>query len=117
MLSCAAKVRMIFIAAAVTLCMASPTAADSKSIEQAAHGAYVAAINSNDVDTLLADLTEDIVYQSPGEPEIVGKAAVRKWLAEYFGTTRTHWQKNLDRFRSERRLGVRALHLQIDRHR
>jgi ketosteroid isomerase-like protein len=72
---------------------AAARASDNQSIEQAAHGAYVAAINSNDVDTLLADLTDDIVYQSPGEPEIVGKAAVRRWLAEYFGATRTYWEK------------------------
>ena len=38
-------------------------------------------------------MTDDIVYQSPGEPEIIGKAAVRKWLTDYFGTTRTHWEK------------------------
>jgi ketosteroid isomerase-like protein len=42
---------------------------------------------------LVADLTDDIVYQSPGEPEIVGKAAVRKWIAAYFGSIRTHWEK------------------------
>jgi len=93
MLACASSCRKVCILASIALCVGSAQAADSKSIEQAAHGAYVAAINSNDVDTLLADLTDDIVYQSPGEPEIVGKAAVRKWLAEYFGTTRTHWDK------------------------
>jgi hypothetical protein len=36
----------------------------------AAHGAYVDAINSNDTETLMADLTGDIVYQAPNEPEI-----------------------------------------------
>jgi hypothetical protein len=30
----------------------------------------------------MTDLTDDIVYKLPGEPEIVGKAAVRNWLAE-----------------------------------
>jgi ketosteroid isomerase-like protein len=50
----------------------------------AAHGDYVAAINSNDTETLMADLTDDIVYQAPGESEIIGKDAVRKWAAEYF---------------------------------
>jgi ketosteroid isomerase-like protein len=77
--------------AAVTATAAK--AADNQSIEQAAHGAYVTAINSNDVDTLLADLTDDVVYQSPGEAEIIGKPAVRRWLAEYFGATRTYWEK------------------------
>jgi ketosteroid isomerase-like protein len=86
-------VRKVLVAASVTLCMASATGPDPRSIEEAAHGAYVSAINTNDVDTLLADLTDDIVYQSPGEAEIVGKAAVRKWLAAYFGAARTHWEK------------------------
>ena len=93
MLSCATCFRVVVIVASMTLSMASAKALDSESIERAAHDACVSAINSNDVDTLLADLTDDIVYQSPGEPEIVGKAAVRKWLAEYFGATRTHWEK------------------------
>jgi ketosteroid isomerase-like protein len=93
MLSYVPRFPKILIVASILLCTASATAADNKSIEQAAHGAYVTAINSNNVDTLLADLTDDIVYQSPGEPEIVGKAAVRKWLADYFGATRTHWEK------------------------
>jgi hypothetical protein len=53
--------------------------ADTGAIEAAAHGAYVDAINSNNLKTLVADLTDDIVYQSPGEPEIFGKAAVRQW--------------------------------------
>jgi ketosteroid isomerase-like protein len=42
------------------------------------------AINSNDTETLMAELTDDIVYQAPNEPEIVGKDAVRKWVAKYF---------------------------------
>jgi ketosteroid isomerase-like protein len=93
MLGCVPSARMVCLVASIALYVGSAQAADSKSIEQAAHGAYVAAINSNDVDTLLADLTDDIVYQSPGEPEIVGKSAVRTWLAAYFGSTRTHWEK------------------------
>jgi len=79
--------------AAMACCIARALAADSKSVKHAAHGAYVTAINSNNVDTLLADLTDDIVYQSPGEPEIVGKAAVRKWLEAYFGAYHTRWEK------------------------
>jgi hypothetical protein len=30
----------------------------------------------------MTDLTDDIVYKLPGEPEIVGEAAVRNGLAE-----------------------------------
>lgn len=93
MLRCATPYRMVCFVATMMLCTASTVAADNKSIEKVAHDAYVAAINSNDVDTLLADLTDDIVYQSPGEPELVGRAAVRTWLAEYFGATRAHLEK------------------------
>jgi ketosteroid isomerase-like protein len=66
---------------------------DVAAIETAAHGGYVAAINSNDVDTLMSDLTDDIVYQAPDAPEVKGKRAVRAWVAGYFGAYRTHWEK------------------------
>ena len=45
MLGYANRLGVVFGVAAVTLAMASAIASDSKSIEQAAHGAYVAAIN------------------------------------------------------------------------
>ena len=54
----------------------APTAATSVASDETAHAvhaAYVDAINTNDVDKLMAVLTDDIVYQSPHEPEIVGK--------------------------------------------
>jgi ketosteroid isomerase-like protein len=66
---------------------------DGKAIEAAAHGAYLAAINSNNVDKLMATVTDDIVYQSPGEPEIVGKDAVRKWAAGYVDAYSFKWEK------------------------
>lgn len=64
-----------------------------QAIEKTAHGDYVAAINSNDVDTLTSDLTDDVVYQAPGAPEVVGKPAVKAWAASYFGAYRTRWEK------------------------
>ena len=71
----------------------APDAVNVRAIEEAAHGSYVAAINSNDVDTLVADLTDDIVYQAPGAPEVIGKAAVQAWVAGYFAAYRTKWEK------------------------
>jgi|SRR5437868_2272852 len=70
-----------------------PREVDMRAIEIAAHGHYVAAINSNDVDRLMSDLTDDIVYQSPGAPEVVGKTAVKTWVSSYFAAYRTKWQK------------------------
>lgn len=58
-----------------------------------AHEAYVVAINTNDLDSLLAMLTEDVVYLPPNEPALVGKAAVRPWAAEYLKAFKIHWEK------------------------
>jgi ketosteroid isomerase-like protein len=58
-----------------------------------AHEAYAAAINTNDLDSLLAMLTEDVVYLAPNEPALVGKAAVRPWAAEYLKQFKIHWEK------------------------
>ncbi len=66
---------------------------DTKAVEAAAHGGYVAAINSNNVDTLMDGLTDDVVYQAPGAPEVIGKAAVREWVSGYFGAYQTKWEK------------------------
>lgn len=66
---------------------------DVAAIEKAAHEGYVNAINSNDLDTLMETLTDDIVYQAPGAPEVVGKEAVREWLAGYIAAYNTKWEK------------------------
>jgi ketosteroid isomerase-like protein len=82
---------------ATTGCSRTPAsvspAASTEAIEHAAHGGYVAAINSNDVETLMGSLTDDIVYQAPGGPEVIGKAAVRTWVAGYLAAYRTRWEK------------------------
>lgn len=84
---------------AITACVtslllpATAFAEDTKTIAEEAHHAYVTAINSNDTDTLMAAMTSDIVYQSPGEPEVVGQAAVRKWVQDYFGAYKSVWDK------------------------
>jgi ketosteroid isomerase-like protein len=58
-----------------------------------AHDAYVEAINSNDIDAVTAMMTDDVVFQSPGAPEVIGKAAVRDWIAGYLATFHTRWEK------------------------
>lgn len=68
-------------------------AADVAAIEAAAHGGYVAAINSNDAEKLKAVLTNDVVYQAPGAPELIGKDAVGKWVGGYFAAYQTKWEK------------------------
>ena len=65
---------------------------------QLAHEAYVTAVNSNDLATLLGMLTEDVVFLSPNQPVIVGKAAVRPWLEAYLKAFKTHWDKPVQEF-------------------
>jgi ketosteroid isomerase-like protein len=80
---------------------AATTAADTAAIDVAAHqahDAYVTAINSNNLETLLAVLTEDVVFLSAHEPAMVGKAAVRPWLEGYLEAFTTHWDKPVQEF-------------------
>lgn len=68
---------------------------DAKADESAhrAHDAYVAAINSNDLETFLAMLTDDVVFMAPNAPRLVGKDAVREWAAPYLEAYQIHWEK------------------------
>ncbi len=83
----------ITLAACAPKAPAAPTAAEVAAIGEAAHKAYVDAINSNSTDAVMAVLTDDVVYQAPHEPEIIGKAAVRAWVDGYFGAYGTVWKK------------------------
>lgn len=70
----------------------------SDAIARRAHEAYTAAINSNNLDSLLAMCTGDVVYLSPNEPVVAGKAAVRAWGAAYLKAYTIHWDKTVDEF-------------------
>jgi ketosteroid isomerase-like protein len=74
---------------------ATPHAAteDVAAIQEAAHDGYVEAINNNDVDGMMEVLTDDIVYQGAGDPEIIGKPAVREFIAAYLDAYETQWDK------------------------
>ena len=65
---------------------------------QLAHEAYVMAVNSNDLATLLGLLTEDVVFLPPNQPIIVGKAAARLWAEAYLKAFKTHWDKPVQEF-------------------
>jgi len=76
---------------------AATAAGDDRGAHQV-HEAYVTAINSNNLDTLLGVLTEDVVFLAPQEPVMVGKAAVRPWLEGYLKAFKTHWDKPVQEF-------------------
>jgi len=80
---------------------APPTSSSNAASDSAAHRAhqeYVDAINSNNLDSLMAMLTEDVVFLSANEPVMVGKAAVRPWVAGYYDAYHTHWDKPVQEF-------------------
>jgi ketosteroid isomerase-like protein len=60
-----------------------------------AHDQYVAAINSNRLDSWLGTLDDDVVYLVPNRPAIVGKESVGSWAAEYLDGNTTHWTKSV----------------------
>ena len=70
-------------------------------VDEAAHLAhvhYTDAINSNDIDSLMGMMTDDVVFLAAHSPPMVGKAAVRAWAAAYYDTFKTHWDKDNKEF-------------------
>lgn len=72
--------------------------ADVESAAHEAHQAYVDAINSNDVERMLAMLTDDVVFLPPNSPVMIGKETLRPWLEGYVAAFRTHWDKPVHEF-------------------
>ncbi len=59
-----------------------PSAADPEANEAAARQAkvaYLAGINSNNLNQFLSTITDDVVYVAPNTPVLVGKAVVGEW--------------------------------------
>ena len=65
---------------------------------RSAHEAYVAAINSNTVNTWLDSLSDDVVYFVPNQHALVGKEAVAVWATRYLQEVTTHWTKPVQEF-------------------
>ena len=77
------------------------TTADSAANDAAAHQAhanYVRVINSNNIDSLAAMLTDDVVFLAANEKPMVGKAAVRAWVDAYYKAYHTKWEKPVQEF-------------------
>ncbi len=86
----------VVVLCAVCSLLAFPAAAEDATEDSGAHlahEAYVKAINSNNLDTLLGMLTEDVVFLSAHAPPLVGKEAARPWLEGYLAAYKTHWDK------------------------
>ena len=69
------------IAALIGLALASPSISEAgPDTAQAAHTAYLAAINSNNLERFLETVTDDVVFIAPGTPIMEGKAEVAPWV-------------------------------------
>lgn len=77
----------------------TPTEAEIAAIGEKANNDFISAINSNDLETLMAAVTEDVVIQAPGMPAVVGKPAAREWVAGYLGAVQTQWEKTSQEFK------------------
>ena len=86
---------LLIAAAACTGAGGAPTtdAAAVDSTAHLAHAAYTTAINSNNLDSIMGMMTEDVVFLTAHAPPMVGKAAVRPWVDGYLQAFTTQWDK------------------------
>ncbi len=59
-----------------------------------AHDRFVDAINSNDLEAILAMFTHDVVLMPPNSPILVGEPAIRYWAQGYLDAFQTRWEKS-----------------------
>jgi len=99
-----ARYRFVLFSVAGLLVLAAcnpsskPDAAASDAAAHKAHENYVRVINSNNTDSLMSMLTEDVVYLSSGAKPFVGKGAVRPWIDGYYKAFHTTWDKPVEEF-------------------
>lgn len=88
--------RTVFLALATVVALSAIPADATGRDETArkAHDSYLAAINANDLDAVLAAVTDDIVLIAPNSPVMVGKSQVGRWVGGYFDSVETSWQKS-----------------------
>ncbi len=87
-------IRITMLFTGIGLAIATPALPDTRAdTPQAAHVAYLAAINSNKLDQFLETVTDDVVFIAPGTPVMEGKAKVGPWVRRYFDAVHTRWKK------------------------
>lgn len=73
-------------------CSAAPPAsvavADRARVEGAT-AAFHQALRTNDLDTFMSYVAEDVLFMPPGEPPVRGRDAVRRWMTGFLAQYRT----------------------------
>lgn len=78
---------------ACSTCVSDGDARSAQAIGVEAHARYVDAINTNDVDTIMGVMTDDVVFMPPHGQRMVGKDAIRPWVAGYVEAFDSRWVK------------------------
>lgn len=93
------KLFVIFSVTIIMLCFGiSPSQSETDKTDpnasaHQAHQNYVDAINSNNLDSLMGMLTDDVVFLYANNPVMEGKEVVKPWVAGYFQAFKTHFDK------------------------
>lgn len=69
--------------------VAEAVAARDKAAVEEATTAFHQALRTNDLDTFMSYVAEDVFFMPPGEPPLRGRDAVRKWMATFLAQYRT----------------------------
>ncbi|MEO5797904.1 MAG: DUF4440 domain-containing protein [Gemmatimonadales bacterium] len=78
---------------------ATAAVVDTAAVKRQTHEAYVNAINANNIDSLAAMLTEDVVFMTGNLPPVVGKPAAVAWAGGYLKAYKTYWDKPSQEFK------------------
>lgn len=69
--------------------VADAVAASDKVVVEEATAAFHQALRSNDLETFMAYVAEDVLIMPPGEPPVRGRDAVRTWMTNFLAQYRT----------------------------
>lgn len=69
--------------------VAEPVVVSDKAVVEAATAAFHQALRTNDLETFMSYVAEDVFFMPPGEPAMRGRDAVRKWMTDFLAQYRT----------------------------
>jgi uncharacterized protein (TIGR02246 family) len=63
--------------------------ASQRAVVEGATTAFHQALRTNDLETFMSYVAEDVFFMPPGEPPVRGRDALRKWMTAFLGQYRT----------------------------
>lgn len=74
---------------ALMFCLLLGSVSTTKAAVEAATSAFHQALRTDDVETFMSYVADDVVLMPPGEPPVRGKKAVREWYTAFLSQYRT----------------------------